>query len=107
MARRKVKTIVNVTPGTTLTSGTDIFPDGIDIPGANLLRIAIIPRTATVLTTTATFPTGNLGSVSKGTELVAAADTIFESVIAGNKFQARVTITTIVDKFIVEAYLDY
>lgn len=107
MARRKVKTLVNATPGSTLTSGADLHGAGILIPGANVLRIAIIPRTATVLETTATFGTGNKGTVNKGTAIVAQSDNIFETVIAGTLYNARVTTTTVVDKYIVEAYLDY
>jgi len=107
MARRKIRNIVNLTPGTSLDALTDLFGAGIVIPGGNLLRIAITPRTATKLSTTATFGVGNRGDVKEGVDLVAGADTIFESVISGKLFNAQVTVATIVDKFIVEAYLDY
>ena len=111
MARRKIATIVDVTPGTELTGASNLFGPagaGVDIPEGNLIRIAIISRLANKLTHTEKFGVGNLGHLNDAADLVATSDNLFESTFAaGGKFQAQLSITSIVDKFIVEIYLDY
>jgi len=108
MPQRKVQTLVNSSPGTTFTSGVDIFGTGLEIKPGNKLRFGIKFRTATILSFTTNYNNANQGAVKENVALVANADYIFESSYNGDiLFNVSVSATTIIDKFLVEVYLEY